>query len=75
MHNGKYQSHIQAAQQELYPHKKACLLTRNIGEFSGEKLNRMDHQQEMTRQREQEETREDTEKGHQMTACRFQTGE
>ena len=43
MHNGKYQSHIQAAQQELYPHKKACLLTRNIGEFSGEKLNRMDH--------------------------------
>ena len=39
-----------AAKQE--PYKKACLLTKNIEEFSGKKFRRMDQQAEKDRQKE-----------------------
>ena len=59
-----------AAKQE--PYKKACLLTKNIKEFSGKSSSRQKKTERVTGVGRR--TKEEIAKWNQMTALRFQTG-
>ena len=66
MHNGKYQCHMAASCTYHLPTiitKQTYLKEINIQCISWEKVRRMDHQQEMTTQREQESWTEKQEIG------------